>query len=151
MSDGYDQNMSSAIAEVQKPAPQSLGRLLFSGSSALGLATLLERGMSFLANIAAARLGGSHVFGAYSVAMTTANNVASYAGAGIGTTANRFSGEYPYGSPAYGGLLRALAVVSLASAALAAGILWLAAQPLAKYLLLNPALAHLLRVAALSS
>ncbi len=66
--------------------------------------------MSFLANIAAARLGGAHVFGAYSVAMTTANNVASYAGAGIGTTANRFSGEYPYGGGGYRGLLRTLAL-----------------------------------------
>jgi O-antigen/teichoic acid export membrane protein len=107
--------------------------------------------MSFLANIAAARLGGAHVFGAYSVAMTTANNVASYAGAGIGTTANRFSGEYPYGGGGYRGLLRTLAGVSVASAALAACILWFAAGPLAVHLIRNPALTRLLRLAAISA
>ena len=104
---------------AEAPAERrSLGRLLLSGSSALGAATLVERGLGFAANLAAARLGGAHVFGAYSVAMTTANNVASYAGAGIGTTANRFSGEYPYGKPGYASLLSSLAMVSLGSAAL---------------------------------
>jgi O-antigen/teichoic acid export membrane protein len=139
----------AAVAET--PAPGGLSRLLVSGSSALGVATLLERGLGFLANLAAARLGGTGVFGAYSTAMTTANNVASYAGAGIGTTANRFSGEYPYGSPGYAGLLQALTLVSLASAALATNILWFAAGPLATHLLRNPGLAGLLRLAALSA
>src|SRR5579871_3155917 len=143
--------MASAVADIQRPTQRSLGSLLFSGSSALGFATLLERGLSFLANLAAARLGGAHVFGAYSIAMTTANNVASYAGAGIGTTANRFSGEYPYGGDGYRGLLRTLAAVSLASAALAACILWFAARPLAVYLIRNPGLAQLLRLAAISA
>jgi O-antigen/teichoic acid export membrane protein len=150
MSQVQEQLTSSVVVDV--PArPQSLGRLLFSGSSALGVATLMERGLSFLANLAAARLGGAHVFGAYSVAMTTANNVASYAGAGIGTTANRFSGEYPYGGPGYRGLLRTLALVSLVSAALATAILWFAATPLAVHLIRNPALAQLLRFAAISA
>ena len=153
MSEIHDQSASAAvaIADVAVAPPPSLGRLLFSGSSALGLATLLERGFGFVANLAAARLGGAHTFGAYSIAMTAANNVASYAGAGIGTTANRFSGEYPYGSRGYKGLLRTLALVSLASAALAIGILWFAAAPLAVHLIRNPALTSLLRLAAISS
>ncbi len=146
-----NQLTSTALEDAPRPAPQSLGRLLFSGSSALGVATLIERGLGFIANLAAARLGGAHTFGAYSVAMTTANNVASYAGAGIGTTANRFSGEYPYGSQGYRGLLRTLALVSLGSAALAVGILWFAAAPLATYLIRNPGLTQLLRLAALSA
>jgi len=133
------------------PAPPSLGRLLFSGTSTLGLATLIERGLGFVANLAAARVGGVQVFGAYSVALTTANNVASYAGAGIGVTANRFSGEYPYGRPGYRALVRALSLFSLGSSALATLILWLAAQPLAVHLLRNPNLTHLLRLAALSA
>jgi O-antigen/teichoic acid export membrane protein len=141
----------AAVAEHHPAASPGLRRLLFEGSSALGLSTLIERGLGFAANLAAARIGGTHVFGAYSVAMTTANNIASYAGAGIGTTANRFSGEYPYGTPGYSGLLRTLAIVSLASAALAAAALWLSAQPLATHLLLNPSLTQLLRLAALSS
>jgi O-antigen/teichoic acid export membrane protein len=139
----------SPIAEV--PARRSLGRLLFSGSSALGVAILIERGLGFVANLAAARLAGAQVFGAYSVALTTANSVASYAGAGIGTTANRFSGEYPIGEPGYRGLLRALSISSLGSATLAVAILWVAAEPLATHLLRNPGLIHLLRIAAFSA
>src|SRR5438270_3567602 len=138
-------------AVATAPARRSLGRLLFSGTSALGVATLIERGLGFLANLGAARLGGPQLFGAYSMALTTANNVASYAGAGIGTTANRFSGEYPYGQPGYRALLRALSAVSAGSAALAVIVLWFAAEPLAKYLLQNPNLTPLLRLAALSA
>ena len=111
----------------------------------------MERGLGFLANLAAARLGGASVFGAYAVAMTTANNVASYAGAGIGTTANRFSGEYPYGGAGYRGFIRALALVCCSSSALAAAMLWFAAQPLATHLLHNSGLAGLLRLAAVSA
>jgi len=144
-------SVTPVIPESEKPKPKSLGHLLFSGSSALGAATLIERGFGFLANIAAARLGGTHIFGAYSIAMTTANNVASYAGAGIGTTANRFSGEYPYGTPRYAGLLRALLFVSLGSALLAVTILWFAAKPLAVNLIRNPGLTGLLRLASFSA
>jgi O-antigen/teichoic acid export membrane protein len=151
MTDLQSESEQAAAGSLPSPASPNLRRILFEGSSALGLATLIERGFSFIANLAAARIGGASVFGAYSVAMTTANNVASYAGAGIGTTANRFSGEYPYGSAAYAGLVRTLAIVSLASAAVATGILWLAAGPLATRLLLNPSLAHILRLAAFSS
>jgi O-antigen/teichoic acid export membrane protein len=133
------------------PRRSSLSRLLFSGTSTLGMASVIERGLGFIANLAAARLGGAHTFGAYAVAMNTANNVASYAGAGIGTTANRFSGEYSYGHPGYGSLLRSLSVVSLGSAAIAAAALWIAAEPLATHLLRNPGLTHLLRLAALSA
>ena len=137
--------------ELAAVAPPSLGRLLLKGSSSLGIATLLERGLGFIANLGAARLGGAHVFGAYSIAMTTATNVASYAGAGIGTTANRFSGEHPYGGPSYKGLIRTLAMVSLASTAVAIAILYFAAAPLAVYLVRNPGLAPLLRLAAFSA
>ncbi len=146
-----DRLTTTATIEAHPAAPPSLGRLLFSGSSALGLATVLERGLGFLANLAAARLGGTSVFGAYAVAMTTANNVASYAGAGIGTTANRFSGEYPYGGAGYRGFLRALALVCCGSSALAAAMLWFAAGPLATHLLHNSGLAGLLRLAAISA
>jgi O-antigen/teichoic acid export membrane protein len=150
---------SQPIPHIVGPAPSeltgsrrsSLSQLLFSGSSTLGVASIIERGLGFIANLAAARLGGTHTFGAYAVAMNTANNVAAYAGAGIGTTANRFSGEYSYGHPGYGSLLRSLSVVSLSSAAIAAVALWIAAEPLATQLLRNPGLTHLLRLAALSA
>ncbi|MDP8988768.1 MAG: hypothetical protein M3N41_01640, partial [Acidobacteriota bacterium] len=110
-----------------------------------------ERGASFLSNVLAARLAGPGVFGAYSLALTTANNVGSYAGAGIGTTANRFVGQYPEGSRGYPSLLRVLALVSVSSAAIAALILWWGATPLADVLLRNAKLAGTLKIAALSA
>jgi O-antigen/teichoic acid export membrane protein len=145
------QNPSEPSAVAEPPVGLSLSRVLVKGFSALGAATLVERGLGFLANLAAARVAGAQIFGAYSVAMTTANNVASYAGAGIGTTANRFSGEYPYGCPGYSALLRTLSIVSLGSAGLGVALLLGTAEPLAAHLLRNPGLARLLQLAALST
>ncbi len=107
--------------------------------------------MGFLAHLLAARIGGTAVFGTYSLALTTANSVAAYAGAGIGTTANRFSGMYPYGTAEYTQLQRTLALVSGQSALIAAALLWAAAGPIASRLIGKPALTPLLHLAALSS
>ena len=49
----------------------------------------------------------------------------------IGSTAARFSGKYQHGTAGYGTLGRALAVVSVVSAALAATALWFGAAPIA--------------------
>jgi O-antigen/teichoic acid export membrane protein len=121
------------------------------GASALGVVTLVERGCSFAASLIAARVGGAQVFGAYSLALTTANNVATYAGAGIGTTANRFAGRYRRGSAGYARLVRSLTLVSLVSAALAIVLLLAGASPLAHLLLHRPDLTSLLQLAALSA
>ncbi len=120
------------------------------GTSALGLSVLIERGTGFLANILAARLAGVSTFGAYSLGLSTANNIATYAAGGIGTTATRFSGRYPYGSPNYGSFARALAVVAAVSACVAATALMWGAGPIA-HLLRKPELSLLLRWAALSA
>ena len=106
-------------------------RHLVGGTSALGISVAVERGVGLLANILAARLGGKAVFGAYSFAIGTANQISMYAAGGIGATATRFSGKYGRGSAGYPTLRRALVVVSLVSAALAAGALWLGAAPIA--------------------
>ena len=85
-------------SEPARHKSESLSHFLFTGTSSVGVAIIVERGLGFVANLVAARHGGTQVFGAYSLALTTANNIASYAGAGIGTTANRFSGQYPAGT-----------------------------------------------------
>lgn len=142
---------------VEVPVPSEAGsqrplvHSLLTGMGALGVSLGFERGASFLSNVLAARLAGPGVFGAYSLALTTANNVASYAGAGIGATANRFVGQYPAGSSGYRSLLRVLAVVSAGSAAIAALILWLGATPVANLLLRNAKLGGPLKIAALSA
>ncbi len=115
------------------------------------MAVSIERGLGFIAHLLAARIGGTAVFGTYSLALTTANSVAAYAGAGIGTTANRFSGMYPYGTPEYTQLQRTLAMVSAQSAIVAAALLWIAAGPIASRLIGKPELTPLLHLAALSS
>ena len=146
-----------ATRETMPPEAASPGRLpghvtrhLVSGTSVLGMSVFVERGMGFLANLLAARLGGAATFGTYALAISTANNISTYAAGGIGATATRFSGKYPYASPAYPTLARALAIVSAVSALLAALGIWLGAGPLA-HLLQKESLAGLLRWAAISA
>ena len=130
--------------------PSHVARHLVSGISALGAGIFVERGLGFLANILAARFGGRTTFGAYSLAISTANNISTYAAGQIGSTAARFSGKYQYGTAGYPTLARVLGIVSVASAALAALALWVGAGPLA-HLVRKPSLTGLLRWAALSA
>lgn len=130
--------------------PAGVTRHLISGTSAYGASVALERGAGFLANILAARLGGAPTFGAYSLAINTANNISTYAAGGIGATAARFSGKYRHGSAGYPSLVRALALVSLVSAAIASLGLWLGAGPIA-HLLGKDSFVTLLRCAWVSA
>ena len=95
-------------------------------------------------------LRGTATFGAYSLAISTANNISTYAAGGIGATAARFSGKYSYGTRSYSTLARALMVVSAISAMIAAAGLWLGAGPIAQ-LMGKPQLTGLLRWAVLSA
>jgi O-antigen/teichoic acid export membrane protein len=137
-------------ASIGPQVPSHVTRRLLGSTSALGASIVVERGASFLANILAARLGGASTFGAYSLAITAANNISTYAAGGIGSTAARFSGKYPMGTPGYRTLGRVLIIVSVASAVLAAGGLWLGAAPIA-HLLRMDGLTSLLRWSALSA
>ena len=62
------------------------------GTSVLGMSVFVERGMGFLANLLAARLGGAATFATYSLAISTANNISTYAAGGIGATATACAG-----------------------------------------------------------
>jgi O-antigen/teichoic acid export membrane protein len=123
---------------------------LLYGSATLGLAVGIERVFGFLAAGIAARIGGPQTFGAYSVVLATAGTIAAYAGAGIGTTANRFSGQYPRDSDGYPRFVRALATIGISSATLAGLLMLAGAGPLAR-LLHNENLTMFLRLAAMSS
>ena len=132
------------------PLPASVAKHVVRGTSTLGAAVFVERGASFLANVLAARLAGASVFGAYSLGITTANNISTYAAGGIGTTATRFSGKYPYDDGNYTVFAQVMATISLASAALAAIALCLGAGPIAR-LLHKPDLAGLLQWAGITA
>ncbi len=141
---------AAASAAPPPGLPTHVKRHLVTGTSVLGMSVFIERGVGFLANLLAARLGGASTYGAYALAITTANNISTYAAGGIGATATRFSGKYPYASPGYKTLGRALAIVSLASALVAALGIWLGAVPLA-HLLGKESFTGLLRWASLSA
>ena len=141
---------SSRTDNIQVGVPKDVTKHLVTGTSALGAGILVERGFGFLANILAARWGGASTFGAYSLAITTANNISTYAAGGIGATAARFSGKYPRGGPGYGTLARVLLIVSTVSASAAAVGLWIGAGPIA-HLLGKGSLTGLLRWSAFSA
>jgi O-antigen/teichoic acid export membrane protein len=143
-------DLETHIIKEEEVLPTEVARGLVSGTSTLGIGVLIERSCGFLANILAARFGGAQTFGAYALAISTANNVSAYAAGGIGSTAIRFSGEYGIGTPGYTPLARALAVVAAVSAALAACTLWVGATPLS-HLLHKPELTGVLRWAGCSA
>ncbi len=145
-----DAGPSPAPPSQSAAMPKHVAKDLVHGTSALGLGLVVERGCGFLANLLAARLGGASTFGAYALALSTANNISSYAAGGIGSTAVRFSGRYSRDSTGYATLQRVLAIIALISAALAAIVLWAGALPLAR-LLGKPSLTGLLHWAALSA
>ncbi|MDQ2711858.1 MAG: oligosaccharide flippase family protein [Acidobacteriota bacterium] len=133
-----------------QPLPADVIKNVVSGTSALGIGVVLERAFGFLSNILAARLGGASTFGAYSLAISTANNISTYAAGGIGSTAIRFSGEYSRGTRYYTTLAKVLALIAFLSAFLAATVLWLGASPLAR-LVQKPDIVPVLRWAAFSA
>ncbi len=141
---------SPGVGRGSQALPAHVTKHLISGTSAYGASVAMERGAGFLANILAARLGGAPTFGAYSLAINTATNISTYAAGGIGATAARFSGKYPQGSAGYPSLMRALAIVSLVSATIAAAGLWLGAGPIA-HLLGKESFVTLLRCAWISA
>ena len=136
---------------VTLPKRRSLRQLLLYGGAILGLAAGLERVFAFLAAMLAARISGPQTFGGYSVVLATAGTIAAYAGAGIGITAIRFSGDYPREGSGYRGFVRVLMTLGISSAAVAAFLMFVCAAPIARWMLGNEGLTAVLRVAAISS
>ncbi len=117
----------------------------------LGLGIGIERVLSFVSVTLAARIGGPQAFGGYAVTLATAGAIAAYAGAGIGVTAVRFSGDYRPGSAGYRQFVKALGVIAICSALIAALFTFVGAGPIARWLLGNGDLAVVIRVAAISA
>jgi O-antigen/teichoic acid export membrane protein len=136
---------------LASPNTRSLRDLVLLGSATLGIAMVLERALGFISNMLAARISGPQTFGAYSVVLATAGTVAAYAGAGLGTTALRFSGEYPRASAGYRKFLATIVFISLMSAIVSAILMLTGASLLGRFVLRNEALTPILRIAAISS
>lgn len=148
--------MSEAVLDELEPVldhpplPANVMKNVLAGTSALGLGVVIERALGFLSNILAARIGGASTFGTYSLAISTANNIGTYAAGGIGSTAIRFSGEYSWGTKSYLTLAKVLSLIALVSGFLAASVLWLGAVPLAR-LIHKPDIVPVLQWAAFSA
>jgi O-antigen/teichoic acid export membrane protein len=141
-----------STSRISSPAKtRSLRDLLLFGSATVGIALMVERGLGFTSSMLAARISGPRTFGAYSMALATAGTIAAYAGASIGTTATRFSGQYPRESQDYRKFLSAIALVGATSALFSALLMLIGADPLARWVLRNETLVPILRLAAVSS
>jgi O-antigen/teichoic acid export membrane protein len=122
------------VPVVSQAIPTDVAKHVVKGVSILTAAVFVERGTTFLANVLAVRFAGPVVFGAYSLGITTANNISVYAAGGIGTTATRFSGKYPYDGGSYRVFAQVMVTISLCSAAFAAFALSLGAGVIARLL-----------------
>src|SRR6185369_6822651 len=144
---------NDSVAPAKSPPGNSrkLSGLILYGSATLGLAVGLERVLGFTSGVLAARIAGPQTFGAYSMVLATAGTIAAYAGAGIGTTATRFSGQYKPETAGYRRFILALVVIALTSAVAAALLMFAGAGPLARWVLRNEGLVSFLRIAAASS
>ena len=137
--------------QVRRHNSRRLGGLLLYGSATLGVAVGIERVLGFVSGVLAARIAGPQTFGAYSMVLATAGTIAAYAGAGIGTTAIRFSGQYKPDTQGYRSFIQALTLIAFGSAIVAALLMLAGAGPLAHWVLRNDGLITFLRIAALSS
>jgi len=144
-------NKPVSPAQLRRSSSRKLSGLILYGSATLGLAVGLERVLGFASGVLAARIAGPQTFGAYSMVLATAGTIAAYAGAGIGTTATRFSGQYKPETAGYRKFMLALLVIALSSAAVAALLMLAGAGPLARWVLRNEGLVSFLRIAAASS
>lgn len=142
---------SVSPAQLQRNSFRKLSGLILYGGATLGVAVGLERVLGFISGVLAARIAGPQTFGAYSMVLATAGTIAAYAGAGIGTTATRFSGQYKPETEGYRRFIWALVVIALGSAIAAALLMLAGAGPLARWVLRNDGLISFLRIAAASS
>lgn len=126
--------MERSAPDSASASQQSAAAYLLSSTSALGTGIVIERALGFLANLLAARIGGAETFGAYSLAITTADNTGTYTAGGIGATAAQFSGKYPLATTVYPAFVQVVLIVSVVSIAVAAAVLWTGSARLAHLL-----------------
>ena len=147
---------------VSEPVPPDIGpsanasfpglrRIFLGGGILLGLAISLQRLFGFISTALAARIGGVSTLGRYSVALSTVATVTAFMGAGVGTVALRYAGQYPRNTRAYRKVLRLLIVIGLVATLASTVVLFTGSGFLATFVLRNSGLQRLLQVAALTS
>jgi len=128
-----------------------LRTFLLKGASLIALATLLERGFLFLANVFSARIAGAEHFGAYGLALQTAGFMASQAGLGIGMVACRFAAEYPVGHALNRDFVHRIIHLSVGLAFLASILMLAFAWPLANWFYNKPVFFRVLVITIFSA
>ncbi|MFT3879128.1 MAG: oligosaccharide flippase family protein [Gemmatales bacterium] len=121
------------------------------GGSLIALATLMERGLLFLANVLSARIGGVENYGAYGLALQAAGFMAGQASLGIGMVAWRYAAEYPAGHELHRDYIHRVVYLSLGLAGFSALIMLLFAWPLANWFYDKPQFYPILLVTVYSA
>lgn len=120
------------------PARLAIRSFLLHGASLIAIATLLERGFLFLANVLSARIAGAENYGAYGLALQTAGFLASQASLGIGMVATRFAAEYPVGHPQNRAFVLRIIQLSVCLALAASFLMLICVWPLAHWFYNKP-------------
>lgn len=139
------------MSEVPSFSRLGLRSFLLQGGSLIVLATVLERGFFFLANVLSARIAGADHYGAYGLALQTAGFMATQASLGIGMVACRFAAEYPVGHPLNRNFVHRIVYLSLVLAFLAAILMLVFSWPLAHWFYNQPLFFRVLLVTMFSA
>lgn len=131
--------------------PSGIRTFLLQGASLIALASLLERGFLFLANVMSARIAGAEHYGAYGLALQTAGFLASQASLGIGMVATRFAAEYPVGHPQNREFVQRILHLSVFLAITASLLMVACAWPLAHWFYNKPLFFRVLVVTILTA
>ena len=112
--------------------------------------SIISRGLGLLSGILVARMLGKHDFGQFGMIQSTVGMFSTFAGFGMGLTANKHVAEFRGSDPARAGRLIVLSsLIAWGTGALMTSLLVVFAPWLAKHTLASPAMAGLLRDGAL--
>jgi O-antigen/teichoic acid export membrane protein len=134
---------------LQQIAASPLGYRLVHGTFWSMAGALVARGSGLLASILVARLLGRNGFGYLGVIQSTVAMFQVFAGFGLGLTATKYVAEFRTSDPARAGrVIGQSHIVATITGSVAAAVLLLSSNWLARHSLAAPELAPLLRIAA---
>lgn len=139
------------MSEATSFGRQGIRSFLLKGGSLIALATFLERGFQFLANILSVRFGGIENYGAYGLALQAGGFMAGQASLGIGMVAWRFAAEYPAGHELHRDYVHRIVYLSLGLAILSALLMLVFAWPMARWFYDKPQFYPILLVTVYSA
>ncbi|HQR06089.1 MAG TPA: oligosaccharide flippase family protein [Gemmatales bacterium] len=139
------------MSEEASNSQTGVRSFLLKGGSLIALATFLERGFVFLANVLSVRFGGVENYGAYGLALQAAGFMAGQASLGIGMVAWRFAAEYPVGHEFHRDYVHRIVYLSVGLALISALLMLIFAWPMANWFYDKPQFYPILLVTVYSA